>query len=824
VTLSCNNYSAAAYHWRLATQRWSLEAGYSKPHPRRWILAPQDDIKRQDRPATSDQQRATSHQHPASRIKPPALTLFTLIAFVFCLGQPLAGQTLFQNDGIAARTIGLGGPHLLGPADATATLWNPAALIGLRESQFTLTSNRTFQFSLIGLAGFWPEAGSFGITLSRFSMQPSELERLSAAWAYTFRNTFSVGLSLHGSRIEKDEFATSSIGVVWHPLGDRLPLSRDPYHTALFNVPLPPSPLAFAIQASDLPLGRRRLSRFYVAGGAVRLRAEGPAMLASFEWRGRENLTRLGLVSPVIHHFAFYSGISDFKTKNVTVGLAALGNGYGFDVVYSFAEKKILTGLAFRLGAKPGDRARRHLSRGMALAKSADYRQALKQFEHYFAYETENLKARQLADALASRVRMENEKIRKLLDEAAAQEKKFKYIDAAINYLAVLQINREDATARDRLLRLEPRLEFYIQQLYADGVQLFEEGNYLQAKKAFENILLVRRSYADAKDYLNRIDDLQHQAAEEAVYRGMGYYSQRNFQKALEAFQQALTLSPSYEKAQSLLDDTQEQIQQQEAQISRLLAEANRFSQQQQFTRAYRTYREVLDLEPENETAKQQMRLLQARIDAFVAEKLQTANRAFDRGDYNQVNDLCRQILAVSPRHEEANALLQRVGQIQSRRVEEYVRRGMDYFEAKEWNRAVEEFDKALGLDPNHKIARQKRQDALSLIDIKQLYEQAQALYNRNQFSQAARFYNSILERDPGNSAARRKLDECQRQLNLQVERYFNNGINFYAAEDYENAIREWEKALRINPNHKQSLDYKQQALQRLDALKRLRE
>jgi tetratricopeptide (TPR) repeat protein len=178
----------------------------------------------------------------------------------------------------------------------------------------------------------------------------------------------------------------------------------------------------------------------------------------------------------------------------------------------------------------------------------------------------------------------------------------------------------------------------------------------------------------------------------------------------------------------------------------------------------------------------------------------------------------------LSPRHEEANNLLQRIEQVNRRRVDDYIRRGNEYFDAKDWNRAAEEYDKALALDPKNKIAQQKRRDALSQIDLQQLFEQAQAYYKQNQFAKAIELYNRILERDPSHSAAHAKLEESQRQLNFQVEKYFNRGMTYYTAEDYESAIREWQKALNINPNHKLSLEYTQQAQQRLDALKQLRE
>jgi hypothetical protein len=56
------------------------------------------------------------------------------------------------------------------------------------------------------------------------------------------------------------------------------------------------------------------------------------------------------------------------------------------------------------------------------------------------------------------------------------------------------------------------------------------------------------------------------------------------------------------------------------------------------------------------------------------------------------------------------------------------------------------------------------------------------------------------------------------------VEKFFKRGLNLFIADDYEGAIKELDRALSINPRHKQSLEYKQKAQQSLEALRRLRE
>jgi len=740
------------------------------------------------------------------------------------LAQPLASQGLFQNSGVAARAVGFGGPQLLGPVEATTTLWGPAALAGLRENKFILTSNQSFQFSAAGLMGYWPEVGSLGLSLARLSLANSNLDRASLAWARSVGRPIAVGLALHGNRLGQTEFATASLGVVWQPFGACLPLARDPYHSSFFNVPLTTFPLALALQASDLPLGHERLASYYVAGAAARFYANGPAALASFEWRGNKNLLRLGLASPVFKYFSLYGGAYDLKLRNTALGLAAFSNAYSFDLVYAFADKKFLTGIAFRLGPRPVERARQHYTRGMALAKASSFRPARRQFKNYLQYEPENVRVLRLDSALTASIRRDDERIGQLMEEGRALEKRLKYVEAAVKYISVLQINRGHGTAQKNLTRLAPQLDFYIKREYRNAVQWFDDGNYPEARKRFESILLVGQNYADTQDYLDRIKAMQLEEAGKFFVRGLGYFELNNFASAREQFQKALDLTPNYAAAQAYLDSIQLRAEARKARAARLLAEAERLNRRQQFNRAYRAYREALDLDPANDAAKQGMRLLQNRIDAEVAEKLQNATRAFERGDYAQAQETGRQILDLVPRQDEANNLLQRIKQINDRRAEDYVQRGLGYFEKKDWNNAVDEFDKALNSDPKNRVAAQKRQDALSQSNIQQLFAQAQAQYNRMQYLKAIEFYNTIIEREPTNAVARARLNECQKELDLQVERHFKAGLNLFINDDYEGAIRELNKALAINPRHKQSLDYKKNAQQSLESLKRLRE
>ncbi|RIK73949.1 hypothetical protein DCC62_16320, partial [candidate division KSB1 bacterium] len=125
-------------------------------------------------------------------------------------------------------------------------------------------------------------------------------------------------------------------------------------------------------------------------------------------------------------------------------------------------------------------------------------------------------------------------------------------------------------------------------------------------------------------------------------------------------------------------------------------------------------------------------------------------------------------------------------------------------------------------VEPSNKLAASKRNQALSMIDLKDLYEQGERYYNRGQFAQAMELFDRVLAKDPNHVEAKRYLDNSQRQLHLKIEQHFNRGLTYYANEDYDNAIKEWERVLAFNPEHAQSLQYREQARQKLEALQKL--
>lgn len=753
------------------------------------------------------------------------ISAVTVLLFLF-LTRALVAQTLFNHDGRSARELGLGGAHLIASPDPVAAAWNPALLGALREAQFALSIDEAFDLTHAGIAGFWPQFGGLGANVIQLSDGQRQLDRLSLAWGKTLSPFITAGVSAHWNRAdrdtEKENFTTTSFGIILHPFGDRLAASEEFAAHEYFHSPLSPYRFAFALQASDVAIGDKRLQTYYKSSMALRLGNQAPSLFTSLEWRDNDPFARLGMAVPVVSRFALYASITDFNGKRSAMGGTFMSDRYAFDLAYSFRDKSVRGGLGLRLGPSPQESARRHYEAGTKMAEAQNYRAALRELRHHRAYEPESEKAEQLLQALAIKVASEDRQVRILMDEARAFELKHRYLSAALNYLQVLKMDDNHREARDRLSVLQPRLDIYLNQLYTRGVQAFEEGNFDMAHKAFENILLVRPDYPKVEYYTTQLKEVRAKQAEEIFLRGLGYYSQKNYSKAIADFEEAINLSPNYAEARENLEKARAGLSQQKNQNDRLFTQARRLQQKQQYLSAYSLYRQILDSDPGYDAARQEIKALQNRIDEFVAAKMQAGERAFQRGDVAEAEEQFQAVLKMSPGHREAGNYRQRITEIKRGRVASHMGNAMALFDARLWSRAVEAFERVLEVDPGNKLAASKRNQALSMIDLKDLYEQGERYYGRGQFVQAMELFDRVLAKDPNHVEAKRYLDNSQRQLHLKIEQHFNRGLSYYANEDYDNAIKEWERVLAFSPDHAQSLEYRQQARQKLEALQKL--
>lgn len=99
-----------------------------------------------------------------------------------------------------------------------------------------------------------------------------------------------------------------------------------------------------------------------------------------------------------------------------------------------------------------------------------------------------------------------------------------------------------------------------------------------------------------------------------------------------------------------------------------------------------------------------------------------------------------------------------------------FYKRGLGYYEKKDYDQAIEAYSQAIKLNPNHA-------DAFN--------DRGNVYLNKKDYERAMQDYNEAIRLRPGYALA-----------------YFNRGLAYQNKADHERAIQDYDEAIRLNPNY----------------------
>lgn len=132
----------------------------------------------------------------------------------------------------------------------------------------------------------------------------------------------------------------------------------------------------------------------------------------------------------------------------------------------------------------------------------------------------------------------------------------------------------------------------------------------------------------------------------------------------------------------------------------------------------------------------------------------------------------------------------------------------------KKYNEALVCYEKALTIDPKNKDAKNNKQSALKVIKLLKnsklsdgYFTQGYDLYMKNKYQEALQYFNKALKLNPKNEKAK---DHKQYTLEIlktnkleeQENNYVNRGNELSLSGQYNDAILNYESALKIDPNN----------------------
>lgn len=128
------------------------------------------------------------------------------------------------------------------------------------------------------------------------------------------------------------------------------------------------------------------------------------------------------------------------------------------------------------------------------------------------------------------------------------------YPTAKDHFKAVLTLDKSNVEAANYLQKItdETQRIDLLKRTFADGMQLFNEGDLDGAQSKMQAVLKLDNTYADAKTYLKRINDKRAEA--EAAYKqGVAFFNKKDMGSAEAKFTEAIAIDQGLREAREYL-------------------------------------------------------------------------------------------------------------------------------------------------------------------------------------------------------------------------------------------------------------------------------
>jgi len=301
-------------------------------------------------------------------------------------------------------------------------------------------------------------------------------------------------------------------------------------------------------------------------------------------------------------------------------------------------------------------------------------------------------------------------------------------------------------------------------------------------------------------------------SSEEYFKQGLANYQAGNYKSAMENFSEALFLEPDNKEAKDYLE------------------------------KAGKKFLEEVETKRESERIEilRRAETLIAEQKKKVKENYENGIKHYKCGDFLRANEAFNATLEIEPEHKEAKKYLELIG----KRLEDivnkgefksvselYYAQGAIFYIRGDWGKAIGQWENAIKNDPSNeelsefmKIANKRRQEEEALEKAEILYRDVLAQYDEGKINEAIKQLETVIKLNPEHKKAREyltrvreklaaiKKEEVARRDRESIDKHYFQGIDYYAEGKFQKAIKEWEEVLKIEPTHAGAKEYLEKA------------
>ncbi|MBI2119020.1 MAG: tetratricopeptide repeat protein [Elusimicrobia bacterium] len=384
-------------------------------------------------------------------------------------------------------------------------------------------------------------------------------------------------------------------------------------------------------------------------------------------------------------------------------------------------------------------------------------------------------------------------KFNELLDSAFSAYVAEDYEKSFQIFTRVLQIDPKDKTALKGLEQCKEKLE---------------QNRKQREKLQREKIELVKKSMGD-EDWVEAADNIAS----------------------------ILLFSPNHTEALRLKNDVEAMIRKKMAMVSisspdNLIFQGMIFYLHARYTQAIKAWKEAQYMVPENvKLAIYVKKAEQLYNDSIRYEVVtlgrQRAKSAFQAENYQEAVNLLKKIIEVEPEDEEAKKELAKAeGLLEKKSKEnllgEYYDKGLSLFLQEKYVESLKYWEAILSISPENEVAKnyvakinakgiKSETGAMPLVEVTPVlktegtqkpYDKALVFYEKGEYKESLQFLQTYVAKNPKDKEALEWIEKIKKEQTEKAQKFYQRGLVFYSEGSVEEAIKQWEAALHIDPNH----------------------
>lgn len=455
-------------------------------------------------------------------------------------------------------------------------------------------------------------------------------------------------------------------------------------------------------------------------------------------------------------------------------------------------------------------------------------------------------------------------KYRQVLSEADTYYKKQLLPDALQKYKDAETIKPEEAYPKKRIAEILEILEVQknLENLLTEAGNLFDANDYLQSKDKYQAVLAIEPAHTLSKARVKEIDKILAGQKENERYLGVvkiadQYFGSSQYENAITKYEEALTIKPLEEypkgqinKAKAKLEKLEQEKENLEYQYSMLIAGADNAFGNKNYEVALQGYTDAGKLKPKEVYPPKRIAEIEGILASVARQKklVGNADALFVEKKYKEAKNAYEAVLKEYPGHQYSVERIALIVSMLSERELELAYKGViekadKSFDLEDYESAIKYYNEALALKP--KEVYPKRQISLAEAELKkqqgnkekleefnQLIALGDAAVAKEEYESALSSYReakSIIDNDFVNGKItdvlkiieqRKELAQKQNEdsgvmadmteqiiLQEKYNVFINKANKLFYGKQYENALSNYNLALKLKPNEKYPAD-----------------